>query len=445
MLPARHLGRAADSKVSLSYRILEFWSFSPPAVASYRSGSVSNSTQTKEVLDKTLCKSLATLAVAIFFLIAINPRFGVALDSGTPPPAAPTRARPSLKHSSTSKLHTARKQESASRLAISRRHGRRRLRSDAGYRFSSFGDPAAEDNPIGDDPAVRQAALTALGNWNGSLVVVNPNTGRVLSIVNQKLALSSGFTPCSTFKPVVALAALKEGIITPNTRLYVGSRQRMDVTEALARSNNVFFHKLGEMLGFTRLAQYAHEFSLGEKTSDDIPGESPGKFPTTAPEGGAGYLAYYGMDMEVTPLQMAAVISAVANGGTLYELQYPRTADELSEFEPKVRRQLSDLVEYLPQVKAGLEAAVLYGTGHQAYDPEVQIYGKTGTCSEDGARLGWFVSYAQEQQPKYVAVVLLRGGRMMFGPHAAEIAGHFYREVLRNERIATQASVVTGK
>jgi len=393
-----------------------------------------------------LCKRLAILAVAAFFLFGLNTRSGVALDSRTPPTTASSRARSSLKNPSTSKLHTARKRESASRLALNRRRSRRRLRGDAGYRFSSFGDPAAEDNPLGDDPAVRQAALTALGNWNGSLVVVNPNTGRVLSIVNQKLALSSGFTPCSTFKPVVALAALKEGIITPTTRLYVGNRQRMDLTEALARSNNIFFHKLGEMLGFSRLAQYAHEFNLGERTSEDIPGESPGKFPTTAPrEGGAGYLAYYGMDMEVTPLQMAAVISAVANGGTLYELQYPRTADELSEFEPKVRRQLSDLVEYLPQVKAGLEAAVLYGTGHSAYDPEVQIYGKTGTCSEDGARLGWFVSYAQEQQPKYVAVVLLRGGRMMFGPHAAEIAGRFYREVLRNERIATQASVGAGK
>jgi cell division protein FtsI/penicillin-binding protein 2 len=273
------------------------------------------------------------------------------------------------------------------------------------------------------------------------MVVVNPNNGRILSIVNQKLALSSGFTPCSTFKPVVALAALREGVITPKTKLYVGNRQRMDLTEALARSNNVFFHKLGEMLGFQRLAQYAHEFSLGEKTSDDIPGESPGRFPTSAPkEGGVGYLAYYGMDIEVTPLQWAAVISAIANGGTLYELQYPRTADELSQFQPKVRRRLDDLVQYFPEIKAGLEGAVLYGTARLAYDPEMQIYGKTGTCSEDGARLGWFVSYAQDQQPKYVAVVLLRGGRMMFGPHAAEIAGHFYREVLHRDHITTQAS-----
>ena len=63
------------------------------------------------------------------------------------------------------------------------------------------------------------------------------------------------------------------------------------------------------------------------------PVNPPGDFPPLSPkEGGVGYLAYYGRDMEVTPLQMAAVISAVANGGTLYELQYPRTADELSQF-----------------------------------------------------------------------------------------------------------------
>jgi len=395
-----------------------------------------------------LSKRLAILAVAIFCLLGMNTYSGTAPYSGTTTSTTPPVARSSSNNPSTSKLRTAKRQRQSSlvRMSASRRHSRRRLRGNGSYRYSSFSDPAADDNPVGDDPAVRQAALTALGNWNGSIVIVNPNNGRVLSIVNQKLALSSGFTPCSTFKPVVALAALREGIITPTTKLYVGSRQRMDLTEALARSNNIFFHKLGEMLGFSRLAQYAHEFSLGEKTSDDIPGESPGRFPATAPkEGGVGYLAYYGMDMEVTPLQMAAVISAVANGGTLYELQYPRTADELSQFEPRIRRQLDDLVQYLPQVKAGLEAAVLYGTARSAYDPELQIYGKTGTCSEDGARLGWFVSYAQEQQPKYVAVVLLRGGRMMFGPHAAEIAGRFYREVLRKERVATQASMTTGK
>jgi len=394
-----------------------------------------------------LSNKLAILAMVFFCLLGVETYSGKAQDSRTQAWTAPTTAASFPRKSSTSKRHTAKKPSAPQIASATRRHSPRRLRGKAPYRFSSFGDPAAEDNPAGDDPAVRQAALAALGNWNGSVVAVDPNNGRVLSVVNQKLALSSGFTPCSTFKPVVALAALREGIITPKTKLHVGGRQRMDLTEALARSNNVFFHHLGEMLGFQRLAQYAHEFGLGEKTSDDIPGESPGRFPTAPPkEGGVGYLAYYGRDMEVTPLQWAAVISAIANGGTLYELQYPRTAEEISQFVPKVRRQLDDLVPYLPQIKAGLEAAVLYGTARSAYDPEMPIYGKTGTCSEDGARLGWFVSYAGEQQPKYVAVVLLRGGRMMFGPHAAEIAGRFYREVLHKERIATQASqrVSTG-
>jgi cell division protein FtsI/penicillin-binding protein 2 len=309
------------------------------------------------------------------------------------------------------------------------------------WRISSFGDPAAGDNPAGDDPDIRQAAIEALGKWNGSIVVVAPNSGRILTIVNQRLALTSGFTPCSTFKPVVALAALKEGIITPTTKLRVGRRLGMNLTEALARSDNVFFLKLGEMLGFPRLTEYAHEFGLGEKAASNIPDESPGRFPTTPPkQGGVGYLAYYGQDIEVTPLQMAAIISGIANGGTLYYLQYPRTPEEIPQFQPRVRRRLDHLSQYFPQVKEGLAAAVLYGTARQAYDPEMQIYGKTGTCSEDGARLGWFVSYAEDQHPKYVVVVLLRGGRMMFGPHAAEIAGRLYHDLLRRERSSTQAA-----
>ena len=259
-------------------------------------------------------------------------------------------------------------------------------------------------------------------------------------MVNQKLALSSGFTPCSTIKPMVAIAALREGIITPKTKLYVGASERMNVTEALAHSNNTFFHKLGEMLGFRRITEYAQEFGLGEKAGIDIPGESSGHYPSAPPkEGGVGFLAYCGTDIEITALQMAAVISTIANGGTLYALQYPRTAEEIAAFQPVVRRRLDNLVEYIPQIHDGLAGSVLYGTGRSAYDPDLSIFGKTGTCSENGARLGWFMSYAGELEPRYVVVVLLRGGRMMFGPHAAEIAGRFYRDMSQREH-PTQAS-----
>jgi len=288
---------------------------------------------------------------------------------------------------------------------------------------------------------VREAAIEALGNWNGTIVVVDPNTGRILSIVNQELALSSGFTPCSTFKPVVALAALNEGLITPDTRLRVWRRRRMNLTEALAKSNNTFFAYLGRQLGFERVALYAQLFGLGEKAGLEIPGEYPGGFPAEPPkEGGVGLLTSFGTNIQITPLQLAAIISAVANGGTLYYLQYPRTQEEIARFEPKERRRLEILTEHIPKIKEGLAAAVLYGTAQSAFDSEEQILGKTGTCSEDGARLGWFASYSSESRPKYAVVVLLRGGKQMYGPHAAEIAGQVYRGLRLREQQASQTS-----
>ncbi len=391
-----------------------------------------------------MLKKLATLALAVVSLLGTNLYFAQSSGS-TDTQATTTSAHKKASHRRAKSKRRAGAQAKTTQVAsaqttrLRRRRARRRLWNP--WRITSFGDPAADDIPDGDDPLIRRAAIDALGRWNGSIVVVDPNNGRILSMVNQRMALTSGFTPCSTFKPVVALAALKEGIITPGTKLYVGGRVRLDVTDALAHSNNNFFHKLGEMLGFQRLAFYAHQFGLGERAGYDIPGESPGHFPNVPPkEGGVGYLAYYGQDMQVTTLQAAAIISAIANGGTLYELQYPRTPEQVAEFKPIVRRRLTGLAPYLPGVREGLAAAVLYGTARLAYDPQIQIYGKTGTCSEDGARLGWFVSYGMDQRTQYVVVVLLRGGRMMFGPHAAEIAGKFYHDLLEKEGGATQAS-----
>jgi len=324
------------------------------------------------------------------------------------------------------------------------RHSRRRRRvvrrTWSPWNVSSYDDhPGAGDNTEGEDPAVRQAAIAALGNWNGTIVVVNPHTGRILAIVNQKLAISSAFRPCSTFKPIVALAGLNRGVISPSTRLRVGRRWHIDVTEALAHSNNQFFFRLGEMLGFRTLSGYAQDFGLGRKAGWDIPEESPGEFPDAAPADGVGNLAYLGEGIEVTPLQMAAVVSAIANGGTLYYLQHPRTPEEIENFQPRVRRQLTHLSAHIPEVRAGMAAAVRYGTARLANGAGTDILGKTGTCSEDGARLGWFDSYSAEH-PKYVVVVLLRGGRPMFGPHAAEIAGRFYQVLRETGHPEVQAS-----
>ena len=379
-----------------------------------------------------MLKKIAILAVAVTWLWGAE-----SLLSEAPTPRHKTRTHI---RSSSSKHLTAAGRTSAKSRQVRSRNSRRRARYRNPWRISSFSDPAAQDNPAGEDPLVREAAVTALGQWNGSVVVVDPNTGRILSIVNQKMALQSAFEPCSTFKPVVALGALREGLIRPETKVRVGRRTTMDLTTALARSNNPYFAKLGRMLGFDRLAQYAYLFGFGEKAGWEIPDESPGRFPAVPPkEGGVGNLAYCGTDMGVTALQMAAAISTIANGGTLYYLQYPRTPEEIAQFTPKIRRRLVELTQHFGQLKEGLAAAVLYGTGRMAYNPEEQIYGTTGTCSEDGARLGWFVSYANERQPNYVVVVLLRGGRLMYGPHAAQIAGQLYRDLRQIEQHATQA------
>ncbi len=316
------------------------------------------------------------------------------------------------------------------RIMVKRRYRpiRRPVRYWSPWHVSSLGDPTAFDDPAGEVLAIRQAAVAALGKWNGAMVVVDPDTGRILTMVNQKLALGSGFLPCSTFKPVVALAALKRGIITPQTRIWVGPRWSVSLTYALAHSINEYFFKVGEMVGFPTLARYAHEFGLGEKAGWNIPGESPGVFPSEPPADGVGNLAYIGEGMQVTMLQMAAVVSAIANGGTLYYLQYPRTPDQVRDFVPRVRRRLTNIIPYLPAVRAGMAGAVLDGTARLAYDRADPILGKTGTCSEDGARLGWFDSYRADR-PRYVVITLLRGGQPMYGPHAAQIAGRLYRDL----------------
>jgi TonB family protein len=101
-----------------------------------------------------------------------------------------------------------------------------------------------------DDPVVRAAAVSALGRYNGAVVAVDPNSGRILTVVNQKVAFSDGYIPCSTIKPTIAIAALEENVITRDTMLKVGRRKYMNLTDAMAHSNNEFFEELGRRLGF---------------------------------------------------------------------------------------------------------------------------------------------------------------------------------------------------
>jgi penicillin-binding protein 2 len=314
-----------------------------------------------------------------------------------------------------------------------RRHRRHRFYER--FTASSFAntDLTAGDVTAGEDPVVRQAAIAALGDMNGTVVAIDPSNGRILAMVNQKLALSSGAEPCSTIKLSVALAALEEGIVTKDTPVNLGGHYHLNMTEALAHSNNLYFETLGRRLGFERVHHYATEFGLGELAGYNVAGEKPGIYPSEPipdSQGGVGRMCSFGEGISMTPLQLGALVAAIANGGTLYYLQHPTTPDEAVNFHARIKRTLN-IGPILPEIQDGMQAAVRYGTARslRANFNEFPVLGKTGTCSDDGTRFGWFASYADTQYGRIVAVFFLEGGRPTFGPKAAELTGVFYRNL----------------
>ncbi|HTZ31176.1 MAG TPA: penicillin-binding transpeptidase domain-containing protein [Methylomirabilota bacterium] len=340
-----------------------------------------------------------------------------------PLPAAEPGAKPVVSsNSSSSKAKS--KSKSRRKLAPSRYNG---------Y-APTYADSVSADDPTYDDPIVRQAAVDALGRYNGSVVAVDPHTGRILTVVNQRVAFSDGYIPCSTIKPTIAIAALEENVITSDTMLKVGRRKYMNLTEALAHSNNQFFEELGRRMGFDTVSKYGRLLGLGELSGYNLPDEHPGTFPMQPPAfGGVARMSSFGEGIQITPLQLAAIAAAFANGGTLYYLQYPHSKEEADSFEPKVKRDLN-IGNVLPGVREGMLAAVLYGTGRLSFDAggDETPLGKTGTCDDhtNPSRIGWFVSYADETNPRIALAVLLRGNtRRVKGPTAAQVAGGIYRRL----------------
>ncbi|HEY1679699.1 MAG TPA: penicillin-binding transpeptidase domain-containing protein [Candidatus Sulfotelmatobacter sp.] len=330
------------------------------------------------------------------------------------------------------RLHTLARSHSASGRVRRVSATTRRHHSYERFTMSSFAeDLTAGDVTAGEDPVVRQAAIDALGNMNGTVVAIEPTSGRVLAMVNQKLALSSGAQPCSTIKLSVALAALSEGLISKETRVSLGGSYRMNLTTALAHSNNAYFEALGRQLGFEKVAYYAHQYGLGELAGYGISGEQAGTYPEEAIPaklGGVGKMCSFGEGVSMTPLQLGAMVSAIANGGTLYYLQHPTSPEQVASFTPRVKRQL-DIAPIIPELSDGMAGAVEYGTARRlrVNFNEEEILGKTGTCSHAGTRYGWFASYANTTAGRIVVVIFLQGGRPTFGPKAAEIAGRMYR------------------
>ena len=317
------------------------------------------------------------------------------------------------------------------------------------FTASSFanGNIFAGDVTAGEDPVVRQAAIDALDGMNGTAVVIDPSNGRILAMVNQKLALSPGAEPCSTIKITVAMAALSEGLVTRDTPVQLAGF-RLNMTQALAKSNNLYFEELGRELGFERVRHYANQFGLGELAGYNIEGEQLGVYPDQAlpaSEGGVARMCSFGQGVSLTPLQLGAYVAALANGGTLYYLQHPTTPEEGLAFEPKVKRTL-DIAKYIPEIEDGMAGAVEYGTARRLRTNfhELPVFGKTGTCSNNGTRLGWFASFSDSPQGSLVTVFFLEGGRPTFGPRAAELTGVFYKNLWDRNWFASKGQQVAA-
>jgi len=338
------------------------------------------------------------------------------------------------------------KAHSRTKSKARRRHARHTARRLRPRPIVGPFDPTAGDNVDGDDLAVRRAAVEALGSYNGSVVVVDPRTGRILTIVNQKTAFESGFTPCSTIKLVTAFAALSEGLVAPGEPLRLTRRTSLDLDSAIAYSNNDYFRILGDRLGFERIVHYARLFGLGEKAGLEIPGERPGLLPEAAPpHGDVGMMTAYGEAIQLTPLELAALVSAIANGGTLYYLQYPKSKEEIEHFEPRIKRQL-DIAPWIGDVEVGMREAVDFGTAHRAgYDTAMPIFGKTGTCHDSRAlnHLGWFGSFNDVPHNQLVVVVLLTAGWRINGPIAAGVAGSIYKQLSQQNFFASSRILST--
>ncbi len=290
----------------------------------------------------------------------------------------------------------------------------------------------AKDDITGEDPEVRRIAVNALGHHAGTVVVMDPMTGRVYSIVNQEWALRRGFKPCSTIKLVTGVAGLSENAIPAIDT--VGDGYRTDLTSALAHSDNPFFQQVGTKIGSDKMVNYARELGLGEKTGINVPFEFAGRLPEIKTGTLERRMFSHADGFEVTPVQLGTLVSAMANGGKLLVPQIGHSQKELNKMAPKVRRQLGITTDVWQRMIPGMVGAVNYGSGRKAYDPTQTVAGKTGTCIGQGGWVGLFTSYAPLANPRLAVVVITQGtdARRHF---PAAVAGAIYRGL--NHRFGT--------
>lgn len=282
-------------------------------------------------------------------------------------------------------------------------------------------------SPSARDLTVADASRRSLGSEAGAVVAMDPRNGRVLALVNPRYGLVQSYTPCSVFKIVVAVAGLSEGVIDTDS---VYNCQRgcwtwpghgpIKLRRALGVSCNTYFEWVGERLGYERIQRYAQLLGLGAPTGINLTGEASGLLPASVRADRVPHMSSHATGIATSAVQLAVLLSATINGGIVYQPQVAGPAGFVAR--ERWRLPPGTVLEGLAD---GFLAAVNEGSASSAFDPEIPVAGKTGSC----AHLGWFASYAPADRPELVIVVFLRRGN---GHRASAVAGRIYQDVFRS-------------
>jgi cell division protein FtsI/penicillin-binding protein 2 len=303
----------------------------------------------------------------------------------------------------------------------------RKLAFERGLRTETAAN-ISRDNTEGEDLQVRQAAVAALGDRAGSVVVMEAQTGKILTIVNQEWAARQPIKPCSTIKLVTGVAGLNEGVIDVNDGRTKEIPNRLGLDDSLAFSDNPYFQKVGSAVGNPKVIEYARQLGLGQQTGINLENESPGRLPY----GNHNPRIYsHGDDFEVTGLQLAVMVSAITNGGKIVTPRIPRTSIERANFETQSKGFISIPSQNLRRVIPGMMGASEYGTARRNMDQTLGVAGKTGSCIGRNSWVGLFASVAPIEEPKYAVVVITRGESER-GRNAAAVAAQIYRYLSPN-------------
>ncbi|MEK7462810.1 MAG: penicillin-binding transpeptidase domain-containing protein [Patescibacteria group bacterium] len=347
-------------------------------------------------------------------------------------------------------------------------------------------------------------ALINLGRNSAVGIAINPQNGEVLSLIslpsfnnnvfsksgnnaekNKILnsvyaplfnkAVSGSYTPASTIKPMVGLAALAEGIIDPNKEIYSAgyieipnpydpskpsrfldwkANGWVDIYSALAKSSNIYFYEVGggfsayggedqKGLGIDKLKEYWQKFGFGKKTGIDLPGEAEGFLPDPAQKEakkndiwriGDTYNVSIGQgDLLVTPIQLLSQIAAIGNGGYFYKphLLKDTASETLIDF--------SNLGNYIKEIKKGIGDAVSkpYGTANMLSSIPISIGGKTGSSqvSNNTKTNAFFVGFMPLENPQIAILVLIENakeGSLNAVPVAKDVLEWYYWNRIKN-------------